>query len=221
MNLSWQRKDIIEFLEDVYDGNFTAKTISSMLLNHCNELYGGMPSDDTTVCTVKIRKRQQINLLIGPPENPEDVSKMLSLFFSKEGKHIVCGGTTSHLVADFLKHPLEVTKTLENTSDVPPISKICGVDLVTEGAITINHVLMFARDYLNDNKKYTEWSYNKDGASLIACMLFEEATDINFYVGKAVNSANHNNGYNVKIHLVEELTRCLSAMGKKIKVSYF
>ena len=109
--------------------------------------------------------------------------------------------------------------------DVPPIAKIEGVDLVTEGVITINQVLEYARDYLKENRQYTDWSYNEDGASLIAKMLFEEATDINFYVGKAVNPAHQNPnlpiGFSIKMRLVEELSLCLKEMGKKIKVSYF
>jgi hypothetical protein len=55
--------------------------------------------------------------------------------------------------------------------------------------------------------------------------LFEEATDINFYVGKAVNPAHQNPdlpiNFNIKMNLVEELSKYLLRMGKKVKVSYF
>ena len=67
-------------------------------------------------------------------------------------------------------------------SDVPPIAEIEGVDLVTEGVITINKVLEYARDFIADNKMYDQWSIQHDGAALISRMLFEEATDISFYV---------------------------------------
>ena len=44
-------------------------------------------------------------------------------------------------------------------------------------------------------------------------MLFEEATDIRFFVGRASNPAHQNPGlpisFNIKMHLVDELTRCL------------
>jgi len=56
-------------------------------------------------------------------------------------------------------------------------------------------------------------------------MLFQEATDINFFVGRAMNPAHQNPklpiGFNVKMQLVDELAKCLSGMNKKIKVSYF
>ena len=60
------------------------------------------PGDDATACVVRIRKREPMNLLFGPPSNRDDCDRMMSLFFSKEGKHIVCGGTTSSIAAKYL-----------------------------------------------------------------------------------------------------------------------
>ena len=149
---------------------------------------------------------------------------MMSLFFSKEGKHIVCGGTTSSIVSKYLRKPIHASLNFEH-SDIPPIAKIEGVDLVTEGVITVNRVLEYAKDYLGDNEMYSHWNFKKDGASLICQLLFEEATDINFYVGRAINPAHQNPdlpiNFNIKMNLVEELSKCLRMMGKRIKVSYF
>lgn len=224
LNFGWQRPDIIAFMETLYDVGFTAKTLTTILLDECNRLYGGKPGDDTTVCTVRIRKREPMNLIIGPPANRDDANKMMSLFFAKEGKHIVCGGTTSTIAAEFLHKPLRPQLEFIDP-EIPPIAVIEGVDLVTEGVITINKVLLYAQNYLEDNESYTQWSYKKDGASQIARLLFEEATDINFYVGRAVNPAHQNPDlpihFNIKMRLVEELSDCLKAMGKRIKVSYF
>ena len=219
LNFGWQRDDIISFMETFYDVGFTAKTLTTILLNECNRLYGEQPGDDTTVCTIRIRKRNPVNLLIGPPSNRKDCNKMMSLFFSKEGKHIVCGGTTSSIAADFLKKPLIPDL------NFPPTASIDGVDLVTEGVITINKVLNYAQDYLKDNESYSQWCYKKDGASRIARILFEEATDINFFVGKAINPAHQNPdlpiNFNIKMRLIDELAECLKKIGKHIKVSYF
>jgi hypothetical protein len=224
MNLGWQRENIIEFLESLYDIGFTAKTLCTILLDECNKLYDGMPGDDTTVCAIRIRQREQVNLIIGPPAQREDCSKMMNLFFSKEGKHIICGGTTSTIAAKFLGKPL-VPNLDFSDPEIPPTATIQGVDLVTEGVITINKVLTYAQDYLKSNESYTQWSYKKDGASKIARMLFEDATDINFYVGRAINPAHQNPSlpinFSIKMNLVNQLADCLKKMGKRIKVSYF
>lgn len=223
-NFGWRREDIIEYLEILAPAGYTAKTLSTMLVDECNKLYGNKPGDDATACIVKVRKREPMNMLFGPPSNRDDCDRMMSLFFSKEGKHIICGGTTSSIASKYLGKPLKASLSFEQ-SDVPPIAEIEGVDLVTEGVITVNKVLEYAKDYLADNEYYEHWSFKRDGASLISRLLFEEATDINFYVGRAINPAHQNPdlpiNFNIKMNLVEELSKCLKQMGKHIKVSYF
>lgn len=223
-NFGWKRDDIAGFMEALAPAGYTAKTLSTMLVDECDKLYNNKPGDDATACVVRIRKRVPMNMLFGPPSNRDDADRMMSLFFSKEGKHIICGGTTSSIAAKFLNKPLKASLNFE-MSDVPPIAEIEGVDLVTEGVITINKVVEYAKDYLDENKFYEHWSFKRDGASLICRLLFEEATDINFYVGKAVNPAHQNPdlpiNFNIKMNLVEELSKSLKMMGKKIKVSYF
>ena len=223
-NFGWKREDIADYMQALVSGGYTAKNLSTMLVDECDRLYGHKPGDDTTACVVKIRKREPMNILFGPPSNRDDANRMMSLFFSKEGKHIICGGTTSSIAAKYLDKPIKASLKFER-SDVPPIAYIEGVDLVTEGVITMNKVIQFAKDYLGENELYEQWNFQKDGASLISRLLFEEATDINFYVGRAVNPAHQNPdlpiNFNIKMNLVEELSYCLKKMGKRIKVSYF
>ena len=223
-NFGWKYDDIAEFMEMLVPVGYTAKTLSTMLIDEVNKLYGSRPGDDATACVIKIRKRVPMNMLFGPPANRDDCEKMMSLFFSKEGKHIVCGGTTASIAAKWLGKPLKASLTFER-SDVPPIAEIEGVDLVTEGVITVNKVVEYAEDYVGENKLYEQWSMQRDGASLICRLLFEEATDINFFVGRAVNPAHQNPdlpiNFNIKMNLVKKLTDALFKMGKKIKVSYF
>ena len=223
-NFGWKREDIINFMLPMVYVGYTAKTLATILVDECNRLYGGQPGDDATACVLKVRRREPVNILFGPPANPDDNDRMMSLFFSKEGKHIVCGGTTSSIAAKYLGKPLKASLNFIK-SDVPPIAEIEGVDLVTEGVITMNRVVEYAKDTLKDNELYEKWSFGQDGASLICRMLFEEATDINFFVGRAINPAHQNPdlpiNFNIKMNLVEELSKSLRQMGKRVKVSYF
>ena len=223
-NFGWRLEDIARYMETFWHVGFTAKTLTTILLQETNRLYDGMPGDDATVCTVRIRPRVPMNLLCGPPSSRDDNEKMMSLFFGKEGKHIICGGTTSGIVAQYLQKPLLAELAFPDP-DIPPTATIDGVDLVTEGVITINRVLEYAKNYLDDNRHYERWSTGQDGASRIARLLFEEATDINFFVGCAVNPAHQNPelpiNFNLKMRLVEQLSDCLKKMGKRIKTSYF
>ncbi len=223
-NFGWRIDDIAEFMAGMSFAGHTAKTLATLLIDECNKLYGGRPGDDATAVVVRVRKREPVNLLFGPPSNRDDCNRMMALFFAKEGKHIVCGGTTSSIAAKYLGKPVRASLNFGG-SDLPPIAEIEGVDLVTEGVITVNRVVEYAKDYLRDNESYERWGYKQDGASQICRLLFEEATDINFYVGRAVNPAHQNPdlpiNFNIKMNLVEELSTCLRDMGKRIKVSYF
>jgi len=223
-NFGWKWEDIAEFMKTFAHVGYTAKTLSTLLIDEVNKQYGYHPGDDATACVIRIRKREPMNLLFGPPRNRDDCDRMMSLFFSKEGKHIVCGGTTSSIAANYLGKPIRASLCFES-SDVPPTAEIEGIDLVTEGVITINKVIEYGKNALGDNSLYEEWSTRHDGASLICRLLFEEATDINFFVGRAVNPAHQNPdlpiNFNIKMNLVEELSECLRKMGKRIKLSYF
>lgn len=223
-NFGWKLEDIADFMKSMMAGGYNAKTLATMLVDQCDKEYGHHPGDDATACVVKVRKREPMNILFGPPRNRDDCDRMMSLFFSKEGKHIICGGTTSSIASKYLGKPIKASLNFER-SDVPPIAEIEGVDLVTEGVITINKVIEYAKDALDKSELYEKWSFQRDGASLICRLLFEEATDINFYVGRAVNPAHQNPDlpitFNIKMNLVEELSECLKKMGKRIKVSYF
>lgn len=224
LNFGWDMPQIKNFMGVIYQKEYSAKALATELANRCNDLYNSRPGDDTTVAVVRIREREQVNLLIGPPTNKEDDEEMLSLFFAKEGTHIVSGGTTGNLVSRYLNKPL-VLQTDYIDKEIPPIAFIDGVDLVTEGVITINKVLEYANNYLTKNDLYFNWLYKSDGASLIAKYLFEEATDINFFVGCAINNAHQGEetgiNFKIKMHLIDELANKLRLMGKNVKVTYF
>lgn len=224
LNYGWQRENIIDFLETMYIPSYSSKAITKLLIDECNRLYEEKPGDDTTVLSMKVTKKEVVNLLIGPPEQKEHDRKMLGLFFAKKGKHVVCGGTTSQLVSDYLNKPLNLSLNYDDIN-IPPTATIEGVDLVTEGILTINKVLDYAKDYTKDNTLFSDLVIKKDGASALARMLFEEATNINFYVGKAVNPAHQNPNlpinFNIKMQLINALIDYLKAMGKETSINYF
>lgn len=223
-NMDWTRDDIIEFMETISLAGYTAKTLSTMLVDECWKLYAGEPRDDATACVIAIRKREPMNILFGPPSDPDDAERMMNLFFSKEGKHIICGGTTASIAAKHLRVPLRAGSG-EMVGGIPPTSELEGVDLVTEGVITMSRVVEYAHDFIGENAQYETWSYGRDGASMICRLLFEEATDINFYVGRAVNPAHQDPNlpinFHIKMRLVDELSEALRTMGKRVKISYF
>lgn len=223
-DFGWRIENIEDFLIENYKPDLSAKTISTLLIDQCQKLYYGTPGDDATVCTLKLSKSRVVNLMIGPPEDRHKDAIMFDIFLRKQGKKIVCGGTTAQILAKHMKKEIQINYKF-GQHKLPPTASIEGVDLVTEGIITINEVLKYAMDYCNENKLYKTWKQQDDGASLIAKLLFVEATHINFFVGKAVNPAHQNPdlpiNFTIKMNLVERLETYLRQMNKHVKINYF
>lgn len=224
LNFGWTRQNIARFASANYLPENSAKTVAGQIAEECNRLYEGKPGDDATVAVLRVRRRHPVNLLVGPPAQREQDAKMLNLFFAKEGARIVCGGTTGGLAAAYLHRPL-TTSLAYPDPDVPPVSTLEGVDLVTEGVLTLSKVLRYAEDFLENARLAPQWAVGQDGASQIARELFENATDIHFFVGLAINPAHQNPDlpitFGVKQQLIQNLAACLEKMGKHIRLSTF
>ena len=224
MNFGWTRDSIADYAIGNYMPDNSAKAIASLISDECNRLYGGRPGDDTTIAVARVCTRHTVNLVVGPPENKQDDEKMMAQFFTGEGTRIVCGGTTSQVVSRYLNQPIETSLDYFDP-EVPPICHIKGVDLTTEGVITLAKVLTYAEDYLDQAHLASTWLYQQDGASRIARELFENATDVHFFVGRAINPAHQNPNlpinFAIKQQLIANLAKCLEKMGKHIHLTYY
>ena len=221
LNLGWQRPEVKEFLSRNIKNSMSARCMASILCGACNDLYIGEPGDDTTVACVKIRKELSTQLMIGPPINAENDDFWIKKFIELDGKKIVCGGTTSHIVADYLKTDLQTSCDFID-KDVPPTAHIEGIDLVTEGVLTLRKLLEHSEKYLSVSDLAPKYYNSKDGASLLADMLFEKATHITFFVGQSINPAHQGLPIDstMKFKLVDTLANNLKLMGKQVEVYY-
>lgn len=222
MTDGWGRDNVVKFVEEWYTPDISPQRMASILIEACQDLYLGSPDDDTTALIFQLRERRVANIMIGPPEHKEDDNRILRLFFAKQGMHIVCGGTTAKTVSAFLNKPILPTEDM-GSPEVPPTAHIDGVDLVTEGVITLGKVLELAKLHTSGKLVPGELKEKTDGASRIAKMLFEDATDINFFAGQAINPAHQEGGMGIDFHaklgLIKALEEELVKMGKYVKIS--
>ncbi len=221
LNFGWQRKEIMEHLENNIKPEMSARCVACLLAAACNDLYLNKPGDDTTVAAVRVREKQQVNLMVGPPVNKEKDNFYVSRFMEGEGKKIVCGGTSSQIVARYLNKPLKTSFEFPD-KEVPPIGFIDGVDLTTEGVITLRRLLELSEKYVSVKDLTPKFFKKRDGASMLANILFEEATDITFFVGQSVNVAHQSLPIDItmKMKLIESLTANLKKMGKMVTILY-
>ena len=216
----WAQQDIEDFILRNYTPDVSAQRVAASILSTVRTLDLDAMHDDTTIVVARLRERCPVNIMIGPPESKDDDLSTIRLFFGKEGKHIVCGGTTAKAVAEYLGVKVR-TLPGSGTEEVPPMSEIHGVDLATEGVVTINATMERSKAYLADGMYTLELARMKDGASRLALILLEEATEINVLFGNAINLAQQDGdfGFERKLQLVQELRDMLTMAGKTVKMS--
>ena len=221
LNLGWQRPEVMEFLDDNVKPGMSARAVACLLVGVCNDLYLGAPGDDTTVAAVKVRESLNVSLMIGPPVDKTKDDFYISRFLAEEGKKVVCGGTSSQIVARHLHTSVRASFDFPD-KDVPPIGFIDGIDLTTEGVLTMRRLLELSEKYIDVHDLTPKTFTKKDGASLLAQMLFEEATDVHFFVGQSINAAHQGLPIDItmKLKLVESLAANLKKMGKGVVIDY-
>lgn len=136
--------------------------------------------DDTTVALARCREGTVVNVLTGPPADPDKDAEIVRRFFQSAGRRIVCGGTTAEVVARETGRVIDMEQ--EPASRIaPPRSAIDGVDLVTEGSISLNQVY----NVLDEDAAELE----DDSAVSDLHRHLHEADRVNFTVGRAENPA--------------------------------
>lgn len=225
LNLGWQWDNVAEYLQKLSKDMKSAKNISKGLINACKNLYVNKPGDDTTVATIKIREPETLNIFTGPPKDPQNDQYVIKELMKNHGKKIVCGGTAAKIASRELNEEL-ITNIEYIDKEIPPTASIDGIDLVTEGVLTLSKTVEKIKCFTDSScDKYTVYNaLKKDGASLLARMLIEECTHINFWVGKAVNPAHQNPDLpidlSIKLKVVEQLIETMEKLGKKINLTY-
>ncbi|MCY6353749.1 SpoIIE family protein phosphatase [Clostridium sp. ZS2-4] len=225
LNLGWTWDKVDNYLERSCFRKKSAKNISRDLVEVCWDLYGKKPGDDTTVVAIKIREPEYIDLFTGPPVNTANDSYVIKKIMQGKGKKIICGGTAANIAARELNKKITVNMDVLY-KDVPPTSSMQGIDLITEGVLTLSKAVDKLKNGMECYSQ-SEIIYNiaeKDGVSLLVKMLLEDCTHLNLWVGRSVNLAHQNPDFptdlNIKLNLVDELCDLMKKLGKKVKVNY-
>jgi hypothetical protein len=218
LRLGWGWQGVAEYLTDYLHerspANITAAAIGKALINACEGYYLGKPGDDTTIVVIKMRYPHELVLFTGPPACSSDDYKVVQRFLNVSGKKVIAGGMTANIFSRITGQPLTVDLNSYDLS-VPPIGHIPGVDLVTEGVLTLNRVV--------EKLSAGQLQRGEDGATLLANLLVE-ADNITILAGKAVNAANQNPDFPAHIHIksqvLTKLQQLLAAQGKHILIEW-
>ena len=226
LNFGWTWESMAEYTLKCTKQTLSASRLAAMLSQACDDLYGQKPGDDTTIAVARVIERRILNIFTGPPQKKEDDERAIRDFMRQEGKKVVCGGTSANIAARVLKKEIVTSLNYADPS-VPPTAYIDGLDLVTEGVLTLGKVLGLLKRYEQDafDEAFFDELDADNGASRLAKLLIEECTELNLFVGKAINTAHQNStlpfDLSVRMNLVEQLKECVEHMGKKVKVTCY
>ena len=201
--LGWGDIGLRDLVEHACADNagISARELSRLLVDRAVKYDTNLPHDDTTCAVINFRKPRKTLVLTGPPYVPEVDKHLAEMLDNYKGRKLICGGTTANIVARELGREIEVDLSLMG-HDVPPASRIPGVDLVTEGTITLNKVLKMLKD-----DKFTD-KRKQDAADCLAKYLLESDI-IEFVVGTRINNAHQNPNLPVELDIRRNLIKQL------------
>ena len=226
LNFGWNWDNVSAWVAKTTKKEKSAPRLAASLSQAVDDLYMDKPGDDSTCLVVRIAPRCVVNMLSGPPVDPENDSKMVHDFMMNANKHIVSGGTSANIVARVLNRKIETSLNYEDPS-IPPIAKIDGLDLVTEGVLTLSRTVEILRDY--HEKGADDYYFHRldqsNGAAMLAKILLEDCTTLRMFIGKAINPAHQNPGLpsdlSIKMKLLDEICDLVAKMGKRVEKLYY
>ena len=222
----WTWEAMAEYTLKCTKKTLSASRLAVMLSQACDELYEEKPGDDTTVAVARVIERRVLCIFTGPPKEKADDERLMHDFMHTEGKKVVAGGTTANIAARVLGKEIRTEIDTRNP-DVPPMAVIDGIDLVTEGVLTLGRCLKLLKKYERDefDAEFFDELDQNNGASRLAKMILEECTELHLFVGKAVNEAHVDSeldfDLSMRMNLVDQLISTAEKIGKTVKVKYY
>ena len=229
MSFGWPWEDIADFALRGHTVGQSPLREAVRICDTCNDLYNGAPGDDTTVACVHVTARKRLHLMTGPARDKADDVRMVRNFMSGDRTvlRIVSGGTSASIVSRVLNRPMSVSMDYGD-SDLPPEGFIEGIDLVTEGVLTLARVIQILKEYAQPERideRFFQMLDEPNPASKVARMIIEDCTEVRLYVGTAVNAAYQNPDLplelGLRMNLTNQLSEALEAIGKKVEHEYY
>lgn len=221
MNQNWKWEDVAKYLKSSIRSSMSAMDIKNNLLGLCNQMYLFEPGDDTTVCVLKAVKPKVLKLFTGPPKDKADDKKAVDELMKGADIKIVSGGTSSQIVARELNKKLKTGGEIIDP-EVPPIAYIDGIDLVTEGVLTLSKTVKKLKSL--SKKLDSDMFKSRDGASQMAKLLYN-SSHIKLLVGKSLNLNNVDCSFQrdleLRLHVIGELEKTLKELGKFVTIEYY
>ncbi|MBS5873857.1 MAG: SpoIIE family protein phosphatase [Clostridiales bacterium] len=226
LNFGWTWDHVVKWLLNATALDMSAPRLAAALSDTVNDLYMKKPGDDSTVLVAEVTAHKVVNMLAGPPKDKADDERMVRDYMRSQGKKVICGGTSANIVARVLNRKIRTSLTYSDPS-IPPIGFIEGVDLVTEGVLTLTRTLDILQEYCEKDADsyYFHRIDEQNGASMLARLLLEDCTHLKLFIGTAINPAHQNPNLpadlSIKLKLIDRLAELMEKLGKRVDKTFY
>ena len=217
LKLGLRRDGLISLLKEKLAENpeISSSELSSYIVNQARNIETDRnPKDDISACVLYFRQPREALVFTGPPYHQQKDSEYAQMFWNFKGKKAISGGTTANLISRELNIPIKMDRTI-SIGKLPAISYMEGIDLVTEGILTLTKTL----EYLENN----ESDIDNAAGKLVKFLLDSDC--INFMVGAKLNQAHYDPALPIEIEIRKNIIKKIADVlqdkyFKKVSVQY-
>jgi serine/threonine protein phosphatase PrpC len=208
---------VSNYINRNYKPNDNIAELPQLIVEMCKAVSAGNHEDDTSLALLNCREANELTLLTGPPSKQSMCGSYAADFKNMPGQKIICGSTTTDIIAQELGLEVKTLSMGKSMGQLPEYS-IEGIDLVSEGAITLNQVY-------NILDVPTEQLSGNSVAERL-CLMLHRADVIHMMIGNASNSAHDDlifkqAGVHVRKTIIRQIAEKLKSTGKLVIERYY
>ncbi len=179
----WGSDGVCRYANDIISQTRSFNTLADQVHAQADEYWGPDAGDDITAVLLNCRWGKTVNILTGPPSSPYKDAAVIKNFMQQPDVKIVCGATTAKIAAKYLNKELKI-ETDPMSMVAPPMYFIQDVDLVTEGAVTLNQLYNILDEQVE--------AFDEISGVTELYEHLQAADRVHITLGVAVNPASHN-----------------------------
>ena len=203
--LGWGQENVLRFIRrliaqeaEISSQELSRKVVAEALLNDDSSA-----KDDITCGAVYYRHPRRLLVITGPPFAKERDGELAEMAVHFDGRKVICGGTTANIVSRLLNRPVKMSLA-KLDPEIPPASAMEGIDLITEGTVTLARVAEML-----DRGAGQTWPDNP-ARDLMTRML--QSDIVQFVVGTRINEAHQDPNVPVELDLRRNIIRKIAAL---------
>jgi hypothetical protein len=204
--LGWGTDRVTAFLQQqiAAENEISSQTLSRRLVAEALVNDGRTAKDDISCGVIYYRHPRRLLVVTGPPFNRERDGELAELIKSFEGRKVICGGTTANIIARLLQRPVRMDLT-QLDAEIPPSAVMEGVDLITEGTVTLAKVAE-----LLEHGDHAATLRKNPATELLSLML--QSDIVQFVIGTRINEAHQDPNVPIELDLRRNIVRRIASL---------